>query len=99
MYGSPSDTPRPRTRSPSRTRFTDSVADAVYGRRRGPGCGPGLRFAVADAVRGNPTPAFGSAPQPRSAHFPQGPHFRNRESIALEENGLGGLRLRPRFGH
>jgi len=44
-----------------------------------------------------PTPAFGSASRPRSAHFPQGQQGRNWESIALEGNDLGGLRRWPRL--
>ena len=35
--------------------------------------------------------------RPRSARFPQGPHLRDRENTALEENDLGGLRHRPRL--
>jgi len=45
----------------------------------------------------SPTPAFGFASRPRSVHLPQGRHFRDRETLALEENDLGGLRLRPSF--
>ncbi len=35
--------------------------------------------------------------RPRSVHSPQGRHCRNWESIALEENDLGGLRRQPRL--
>ncbi|RLE36259.1 MAG: hypothetical protein DRJ61_01120 [Acidobacteria bacterium] len=38
------------------------------------------------------SPAFGVALRPVSVHFPEGQHFRTRETTTPPENDLGGLR-------
>ncbi len=57
-----------------------------------------LTLPAVPALVLQPRPSGTRRARTRSAHFPQGRHFRNWESISLEENGLDGLRRRPRCG-
>jgi hypothetical protein len=52
---------------------------------------PGLRGRIKVTVSAT------TVERPRSAHFPEGRHFRIREGIAPPRNDLGGLRRRPRL--